>query len=353
MKKKSRTRSSEKSGLPPGTLVYVGERQVEELEISVFDFNETSFDERRQLTVDECLPYLDSETISWINIVGLHDVVLLKEIGEKFDIDPLVMEDILNTEQRPKVQDLKDYLFVVLKMTYPLDGVYQSEQISLIMKNRCVISFQERREDVFDSIRDRIRGEKGRIRKSGADYLLYALVDSIVDAYFPYLEGVSESLEEIEAKIIESQEIASLQELHQKKRELISIRRSIWPTREIVSFLERGESAIIKQSTIPYLRDVHEHIVRIIETVESLKDVLTSMLELYMSSSSHRMNEVMKVLTIISTIFMPVTFVAAIYGMNFVYMPELTMKAAYPAVILVMAGIALGMVAYFKRKKWL
>ena len=208
-------------------------------------------------------------------------------------------------------------------------------------------------QDVFDPIRDRIRKKEGRVSTSGADYLVYALVDSVVDGYFPYLEELGESLEETEERILESQNMVSLQEIFSRKRELIGVRKGIWPMRDVVSFLNRGETLLITRSTNIYLKDIHEHIIYIGDTLDGLRDEVTALLELYMSTSTHRMNEVMKVLTIIATIFIPLTFVAGVYGMNFVYMPELAKKAAYPVVLLVMAGIAVAMLLFFRRKKWL
>ncbi len=353
MKKRNSTRASKTRGLPPGTLVHVGDRRVDDVEITVIDFDESDFREHQKLTVDDCMPFLKSKTISWINIVGLHDIALLGEISEKFSIHPLVMEDILNTEQRPKVQDLGDSLFVVLRMIRSGGVSFESEQVSIILRNQCVVTFQEQSGDVFEAIRERIRNKEGRIRVSGADYLVYALIDSVVDGYFPYLENLGESLEETEERILESPTMVSLQEIFTRKRELIGIRKGILPMRDIVDFLDRGDTLLITRSTNIYLKDVHYHIVHIGDIVEGMRDEVTGLLELYMSTSTHRMNEVMKVLTIIATIFIPLTFVVGIYGMNFVHMPELEKRAAYPIVLLVMAGIAVGMILFFKRKKWL
>ena len=353
MKKKLSGRTSKKSGLPPGTLVHVGERRAKDVEISIIDYNETSHSERIKVSVDDAAGFLTSRTVSWIDVVGLHDVNVLRDIGEKFGIHPLVMEDILNTEQRPKVQDLGDYLFVVFKMARPGREEYELEQVSLILKNQCVITFQEETGDVFEPIRERIRDAKGRIRNAAADYLVYSLIDAVVDGYFPYMESLSDSLEETEERTLQSHDIISLQEIHARRRELLRIRRAVYPLRDIVAFLERGDTMHITRSTNLYLKDVYDHTIQMIDTIESLRDVVASLLELYLSTSSLRTNDVMKVLTIIATIFIPLTFVAGIYGMNFQHMPELATKAGYPIVLIVMGGIALGMLFYFKRKKWL
>ena len=351
--RRNRTRSSDKSGLPPGTLIHVGERRVEEAEISIIDFDAETLREQHHATVEDCVPLLKSKTVTWIDIAGLHDVELIRDTGEKFDIHPLVMEDILNTEQRPKVQDLDDYLFVVMRMIRPSGDSFQSEQVTFILKDQCLITFQEQRGDVFESIRERIRSRTGRIRTSRADYLLYALLDAIVDAYFPYLESLSESLDESEEQITKSSDLVPLTDLHAKKRELIAIRNIVWPARDVVNTLARADSRVIVESTNLYLRDVYDHLIQIIETVESLRDVVSGLVELYLSASGHRMNEVMKVLTIIATIFIPLTFIAGVYGMNFAHMPELAYRWAYPAALGVMAVVAIVMVVFFKRRKWL
>jgi magnesium transporter len=339
--------------LPPGTLIYIGERRTESVEINIFEFNQGSFEERINVSVEDCGSGFKKDAISWINITGLHDVDTMKAIGEKLNIRPLIMEDILNTEQRPKIQETDESLFLLLKMVRPLENEYGMEQVSMILKKNQVITFQEQRGDVFESIRERIRGNTGRVRSAGADYLMYTLVDSIVDGYFPYLEFVSESLEETESRILQTPDVEFLQELHLRKRELISIRKNAWPMRDIVNTLAHENVRLLTSATNEYLRDAHDHVLQIADTTESLRDVVTGLLELYLSTSSSRTNEVMKVLTIIATIFIPLTFVAGIYGMNFVYMPELTAKAGYPIVLGAMAFIAGGMVLYFKKKKWL
>ena len=317
------------------------------------DYSQDVYVEENKAAVESCAQYLDSQSVTWINVVGLHDVEIVKAIGESFQIHPLVMEDILNTERRPKMQDLGDYILIVMKMFRPTDGAYASEQVSLILTHQCVLSFQEQRGDVFDPIRDRIRKNKGLVRKSGADYLLYALIDSIVDGFFPYLESLGEVLEDTEAKILESPDIISLQELHTKKQELIAIRKNVWPMREIVNNLEHGDTPLVGESINIYLRDVYDHVIQIADTSEGLRETVSGLLEIYLSTSSFKTNEVMKVLTIIATIFIPLTFVVGIYGMNFVHMPELALKAGYPIVLGVMAIIAGGMIYFFKRKKWL
>lgn len=346
---------SEKGGLPPGTLVYVGEKKVEKVIITVFDYDSERYEEKELKSIEECFLYKDTPTVTWINMAGIHQVDLMEKIGTHFGIHPLVIEDILNTGQRPKMDDLEDYLFVVLKMLdYDKeDDEISAEQISIILGQNFVISFQEKEGDVFEPIRERIRKNKGRIRKMGADYLAYALVDSVVDNYFTILEKIGERIEFLEEELVENPSTQTLQEIHRLKRELIFLRKSIWPLREVISGLERGESSLIKESTGIYLRDVYDHTIQVIDTVETFRDMISGILDVYLSSISNKMNEVMKVLTIIATIFIPLTFLAGIYGMNFRYIPELEWHGGYFAVLCLMVIIGIGLVIYFKKKKWL
>jgi magnesium transporter len=346
---------SKKIGLSPGTLVHIGKKKVEKVRITILDYDEAQFQEKEAKTIEECFPFKEKPTVTWINIDGIHDVEVIEKIGKHFDVHPLVLEDILNTGQRPKMEDFDDYIFVVLKMLYfdEEDDEIKAEQISLILGSNFVISFQERQGDIFNPLRERIRNGKGRSRKMGSDYLAYALVDSIVDNYFMVLEKLGEKIEDIEEELVSNPTPETLQTIHNLKREMIFLRKSIWPLREVVNSLERGESSLIKESTGIYLRDVYDHTIQVIDTIETFRDMLSGMLDIYLSSISNRMNQVMKVLTIIATIFIPLTFVAGIYGMNFHFMPELQWRWAYFVVLFAMAIIAIGMVIYFRRKRWL
>jgi magnesium transporter len=348
-------RRSKKSGLPPGTLVHIGEKKAERVKISIVDYDETQFQEKEAKTVEECFPFKDKPTVTWINIDGLHDVEIIEKIGKHFGLHPLLLEDILNTEQRPKMEDFESYIFIVLKMLYYEEEAHEieAEQVSLILGSNFVLSFQEREGDVFKVIRDRIRNGKGRIRKAGADYLAYALVDAIVDHYFVILEKLGEKIESIEEELVTNPTPETLQTIHHLKREMIFLRKSVWPLREVISVLERGESTLIQESTGIYLRDLYDHTIQVIDSIETFRDMVSGMLDIYLSSISNKMNEVMKVLTIIATIFIPLTFIAGIYGMNFQYMPELGWRWGYPLVWLVMSAILITMLVYFKRKKWL
>jgi magnesium transporter len=347
---------SKKVGLPPGTLVHIGEKKTDKAKITVIDYDETSFQEREVTSVEECLPFKEKPAITWMNIDGVHDVEIIEKIGKCFELHPLVLEDIVNTEQRPKMEDYEGYLFVVLKMIY-YDKDEQKitvEQVSLILGPNYVISFQERRGDVFNILRGRIKAGKGRIRKGGAGYLAYALMDAVVDHYFVILEKIGEEIENIEEELLRNPKPETLQSLHNFKREMIYLRKSVWPLRELVSGLERLESPLLKKANKAFFRDVYDHTIQVIDTVETFRDMISGMFDLYLSSISNKMNEVMKVLTIIATIFIPLTFLAGIYGMNFEYMPELKWHWFYPRVFwLVMLAIAGMMLFYFRRKKWL
>ncbi len=348
-------KAHEKVGLAPGTLVHVGERKIEKVRIRIIDYDETQLEEKEAKTVEECFPFKDKPTITWINIDGVHDMEAMEKIGKHFDLHPLILEDIVNTQQRPKLEDFGSHVFVVLKMLYydKVKSELEAEQVSLIFGSNFVISFQERVGQIFEPLRERIRKGKGRLRKSAADYLAYALIDCIVDNYFVVLEQLGEGIEDIEQDLTTNPTLETLQAIRTFKKEMIFLRKSVWPLREVVNSLERGESSLIHKSTGIYLRDVYDHTIQIIDTVESYRDMLSGMLDVYLSSISNKMNEVMKILTIFAAIFIPLTFVAGIYGMNFSFMPELGWHWGYFVVLMVMATIGVSLLVYFKRKKWL
>ena len=346
---------SRKAGLPPGTLVHVGEKITDAVRISVLDYDEKNFSDRTISAVEECQPFRATPSVTWINVDGVHRLDVVEKIGQQFGLHPLILEDIVNTGQRPKAEDFGEYIFIVLKMlTYdPKEEAINSEQVSLVVGQNFVISFQERPGDVFDQIRDRIRTAKGRIRKMASDYLAYSLMDAVVDNYFLILERLGEAIESLADEVISEPGQKMIHAIHRHKKELILLRRSIWPLREVIGGLQRSESSLIKESTVIYLRDVYDHTIQVIDTIESFRDTVSGMVEVYLSSISNRMNAVMKVLTIIATIFIPLTFVAGIYGMNFKHMPELEWPWAYPVVLIIMAGVAVGMLYYFRRKTWI
>jgi len=345
---------SSKAGLPPGTLVHIGERKEEAVRITYIDYDEQNFQERQVSAIEECFQFKTTPTVTWINIDGIHQVDIIEKLGKQFELHPLILEDILNTGQRPKFEDFDNYMFIVLKMLSYDDTkqTVQAEQVSLVLGANFVVSFQEQVGDVFEQIRDRIRNAKGRIRRMGPDYLVYALIDAVVDNYFIILEKLGEKIESLEEQLVTETTEQTLGQIHGLKREMIFLRKSVWPLREAISSLERSESSLINKSTGVYLRDVYDHTIQVIDTVESLRDTVSGMLDIYLSSISNKMNAVMKVLTIIATIFIPLTFIAGIYGMNFKYMPELEWHWGYPIVWLVMGAVVVIMLIYFRKKKW-
>ena len=346
-------RRSRKAGLPPGTPVYLGSVD-HETQVSVFRYNEDNWKEE-VWPRDGSVPCPEVGTVLWVDLKGVHDTALLETFRETFAIHPLVLEDIVNTDQRPKVEDHGDYLYLVAKMLLPRrgNGVWQDEQISIILGENFVLTFQERPGDVFNSLRDRIRSDASRVRNMDAGYLMYTLVDLIVDHYFAVLEELGEELDELQERILAKPDQDSLIEIQGLRRQLLLTRKAIWPMRELASRLERQESALLAKVPGIYLRDVYDHTIHCIDTLEAFREVGASILEIYLSGVSNRTNDVMKVLTIISTIFLPLTFIAGVYGMNFILMPELELTWGYPAILVLMAGIAGGMVIYFRRKGWL
>lgn len=344
-----------KIGLPPGTPVYTGEKKEEKVKISIIDYTEDRFQELEARSIDECFPYKDSPTVTWINIDGIHQVDIIENIGRQFELHPLIMEDIVNPQQRPKIEDFGHYIFIVFKMLQydEKDNEVKIEQVSLILGKNCVISFQEKCGDIFGPIRNRIRSGKGRIRIMGADYLAYALMDAIVDNYFIILENLGERIEDIEEKIIMEPKPETLQEIYRLKRDMIFLRKSVWPLREVINNLMRAESSLVQKGTQKFFRDIYDHTIQVIDTIETFRDMLSGLHDTYLTSISNRMNEIMKVLTIIATIFIPLTFIAGVYGMNFKFMPELEWRWAYFGVWSVIVSIVLIMVIYFKKRKWL
>ena len=347
---------SHKAGMPPGTPVYIGEKKVDKVRIRILDYDEARIEEKEAKTIEESFPFKETPTVTWINIDGLHQVDIIEKLGAHFGLHPLLLEDIVNTTQRPKMEDYGDYIFVVLKMLYHRDGndtEMEAEQISLILGSNFVISFQEREGDIFEPVRDRIRKSKGRIRKVGSDYLAYALLDAVVDNYFVILERMGESIEDTEQELATNPNPGTPQLIRKLKNEMIFLRKSIWPLREVVNGLERSESPLIRESTGIYLRDVYDHTIQVIDTVESYRDMISGMIDIYLSSISNKMNAVMKVLTIFASIFIPLTFFAGVYGMNFKFLPELEWHWGYFGFWGVVVLVVVAMVFYFRRKRWL
>ncbi len=354
MKKFVRKRS-QKIGLPPGSIVYLGEPAAREVRLSVLDYDAEHVAHRELRSVDETFPFKDTATVTWIDVAGLHDTTVMERIGEHYCIHPLVLEDILNTDQRPKFELTDEHVFLVLKMLrFDTDTAeLHADQISLILGANYVLTFHERAGDIFAPLRERIENGKGKMRRFGPDYLAYSILDIVVDHYFLALETIGEHIEALEHDVLENPDRALVERIQNMKRELIYLRKATWPLREAVGALSREETDLIRPSTHPYLRDVHDHIVQVIDMVETFRDMISGVLDIYLSSVSNRMNEVMKVLTIIATIFIPLTFLAGIYGMNFAYMPELRWRWGYPALWAVMLAVMAGMLLYFRRRRWL
>jgi magnesium transporter len=348
-------RSSKKTGMSPGTLVHVGEQKIEKPKITVFNYDPDRLEEKELKQIEESFVYKDTPPVSWINIDGLHEVELIEKLGRHFNIHPLTLEDIVNTGQRPKVEDFEDYVYLVFKMLRfdETTGHIASEQVSLVLGPHYLISFQEAEGDVFNFVRARIRRGRGRIRQSGPDYLAYALLDGVVDHYFLILEKIGENIEQLEERLHVKPTPEILQAIHDLKREMIYFRKQVWPIREVLSTWQKTESSFVQEANKIFIRDVYDHTIQVIDTIESFRDIIGGMMDLYLSTVSNKMNEVMKVLTIMATIFIPLTFVAGIYGMNFKFMPELEWKWSYPVLWGLLIVIFLSMLLYFKRKRWL
>lgn len=346
---------AKKVGMPPGTLLHVGSKRSERPVISLLCYDEQSvIREQDGASLDE-LSAASQSGVIWIHVNGLSHVEIVEHIGELFAIHPLTLEDILNTNQRPKLEDYGDYIYIALKMLgYDEEKqIITAEHINILVGANFVISFQESNQPIFKPVRERIKNGQSRFRKHGADYLAYALVDTVVDYYFVLLEQLGEQVEALEEELVTKPDARLLPAIHNLKTEMLYLRRSVWPLREVIAQLERGDSALFKDNTLLYIRDIYDHTIQVIETVETYRDMTSSMLEIYLSSISNRMNEVVKMLTVISTIFMPLTFLAGLYGMNFKYMPELEWQYGYPAVLLLMTIIGITMYRYFSGKDWI
>ncbi len=350
-----RKKRSKKSGLPPGSLVYIGDKVAEASKVTLFEYDGDHFAEKDVHGQEELRTITDRKNNFWLNIRGIHDPPVLEKIGDVLGVHPLILEDILNTDHRPKLEDMDGYIFLTLKHfcdTCDEDGEITAEQVSLILGPNYVLSFQERDDSLFEPIRERLRTDKGKIRKAGADYLAYSLIDMILDSYFGILETLGERIEAEEDVLVNNPDQSTLHLIQNLKRDMIFVRKSIWPLREAISALERSGSPLIAETTRVYLKDVYDHTIQIIDTVETYRDMLSGMVDIYLSSLSNRMNQVMKVLTIIATIFIPMTFIAGIYGMNFKDIPELQWGHGYLFFWLVNIIIVAVMLVLFKRKKW-
>jgi magnesium transporter len=340
----------------PGTMVFVGEQKVARPRIDIFEFNPEMVRELPDVGLQECFDAtIDDSRVTWINVNGIHDIEVIEAIGQHFGLHPMTLEDLVNTAQRPKIEDFPHYLFIVLKMM-AFNEASQSiatEHVSMILGSDYLLTFLEDEGDVFDAVRERLRAAKGRVRLMKADYLAFALMDTIVDHYFLAIERVGDRIEEIDDRILEDPQANDMQEIHHLKRGILSLRKAAWPCREVIGAIEKSESTILRPASKVFWRDLYDHSIQVIDMVETYRDILGSMHDTYLSSISNRMNEVMKTLTIMSSIFIPLTFIAGVYGMNFENMPELKWPLGYHATLAVMLLIGAALVVYFKRRKWL
>ncbi len=341
------------AGAPPGTMLYTGESRTDRIRITLIEYNETEFFEQEFYDLSDCLTYVKPELVKWINVEGLNRPEVIEKIGSIYNIHPLTMEDVVHVDQRPKFEEYDNYVVAIMKMIRYTTEV-ESEQLAIILLENTVITFQEPEGgDAFDIIRNRLRACKGRVRKLGADYLAYALIDAVVDLYFVAIEKIGDKVEDIEEEIISDSGKKSLMELYHLKREMIYLRKQVWPMRDLINNMIRSETTLINSSSDLYLRDLSDHVSRIIDTVETYRDLLSGIMDIYLSTNANRMNEVMKVLTIMSSLFIPVTFIAGVYGMNFDNMPELHTQNGYFITCGVMLATIIGLSIYFKTKKWL
>jgi magnesium transporter len=346
---------SKKSGLPPGTLIHIGENSDRPVRITVNEYTADRHSEKVIDSLGESFYYPDEGVVSWIDVEGLHEVQLIRKVGDRQGLHPLVLEDVVNTNQRPKMEDYGDYIYIVLKMIHIGErGSLRIEQISIIVGASFVATFQEGLDgNVFAPIRERLRSGKGRLRSQGADALAHSLVDFIVDSYFAAVETMGEAISDVEETVVLRPTEETMRQIYRLKRRMIELRRAVWPAREVMSALERRESPLIGPEVAVYFRDVYDHTIQVIDTLEAYREMVSGLLDIYLTSLSNRMNEVMKFLTIVGTIFIPLTFIAGVYGMNFQHMPELHWRWGYFAALGLMGLVALVMLLFFRRKRWL
>lgn len=355
-RRKNKQKLRSKRGMAPGTPVFTGQQKMASVDITSICYSEADFCETNLKTIEEAIESIrKSKGVTWINIDGVHDSVAIEAICDYLDIHKLTVEDIVSVSQRPKLEEYPKYLHAVIKdLTYHAEEeLFDYEQISFLLKDNVLITFQERTGDTFDGVRKRIREGIGYVRKRGADYLLYALLDSVVDNFFVILENFGEKLEDLETELLENPDKNSLTKLHNIRRETLGLRRAVYPMREMVAAFEKLDEPLFSQDNKVFTRDLYDHTIKVIETIEIYRDMTSSLLDLYINSVSNKMNEVMKVLTIMTSIFIPLSFIAGVYGMNFRYMPELGYKYGYFIVLGLMAVVFFGIIFYLKRRKWL
>ena len=355
MKPKLFKSRAKKVGLPPGSLIPLGDKKAEKIHITVFDYDATTFIEKKDATIQECLSCLETNRMTWINICGVEDVQAIEMIGRRFGLHPLLLEDIMSTGQRSKLDNYKETLYIVVRQLSYNDEkqTVVDEQVSLVLGKNFVISFLESKNNVFSPIIERLRPDRSRTRQRGADYLCYTLIDCLVDNYFLILEKVDGNLENLEDELVKSPTPNTLLQIQHAKREITLLRKTVWPMREVISNFRRIESPLIQDTTKLYIHDVYDHTIQAIDTIESFRDITSGMLDIYLSNISQRMNEIMKVLTVVATIFVPLTFIASFYGMNFEYIPGLHWQYGYHAVLGMMLALSLIMLYFFRKKGWI
>ncbi len=351
-----RSKTSIKSGQDPGTIFYVGDQlEGSPTKLSLIEYSENFFEEKELKAISDCVHAPEINTVKWLNVDGVHDSKIISDIGAKFDLHSLLLEDVTNTDQRPKIEEYENILFIIVKML-SYDSVKKTieiEQVSLVLGPNYLISFQEDIEgDLFDNLRQQLRAGKQKITSSGADYLLYLMLDIMIDHYFVMLEKIGAEMDDMEDFLIETSSNDIMKDIYRLKRELIMLRKNLWPMREMLAVLERTEYSLLSKSSHFYFRDIYDHAIQAIETIEMYRDMLSGMMEIYLSTASNRLNSIMKVLTTISTIFIPLTFIVGVYGMNFDFMPELHWKYGYLLVWAFMAASVGFMIYYFKKKEW-
>lgn len=354
--KKRAHSSAHKSGLPPGSLIHIGKVHASECRISVTQYDAMSLHQQRLDSLAEMQPLKNLQLRTWINIDGLSDIEVIENIGREFNIHPLVLEDIVSTHQRPKLEEYQDYLYLVIKAINIDDSksfTLQYEQISILLLENYVITFKEKADDIFRPVQHRLQNRKGRLRNGGHDYLTYALLDTIVDEYFVVEDRLDDIIDPLEESLLNSPHPDTLQAIQQLRSELITMKRAIAPLRDLLNQIQHADTALLEEKTLRYFGDIQDHVLRVTDSLESYRERIAAMQDLYLSSLSNKMNETMKILTIFASIFIPLTFIAGIYGMNFEYMPELKWRWAYPSLWILFIVIIIVLLIYFKRKKWL
>jgi magnesium transporter len=354
--KTSLSSAADKSGLPPGTLIHIGEKHASECKISVTQYNVDTLIKHEITSISELKQLQNNELITWVNVDGLSDIHIVEGIGQELNIHPLVLEDILSTHQRPKLEEYEDFLYLVIKgisINEKKDFSLQYEQISILLLANHVITFKEKTDDTFDPIYNHLQNHNGRLRQLGSDYLAYVILDTIVDEYFIVEDGLDEIIDPLEDNILFNSNKEMLQTVQQIRRGLISMKRNISPLRELLATIQRADTPLLKEKTLRYYGDVYDHVLRVTDALESYRERISAMHDIYLSSISNKMNETMKILTIFASIFIPLTFIAGIYGMNFEYMPELKWRWAYPTLWVIFISIGVGLLVFFKKKKWM